>query len=113
MKKVNWETEEIVALISIYDRKENGEVFDLDTELQRLSNVLNQRADFLRIPHDETYRNLTGMKMMYQNLIFVASNNTNGLPNASKRMYVIYELYQKCPEAYRMILEDFSRRYSF
>ena len=113
MKKVNWETEEIVALISIYDRKENGEAFDLDTELQRLSNVLNQRADFLRIPHDETYRNLTGMKMMYQNLIFVASNNTSGLSNVSKKMYVVYELYQKFPEAYRMILEDFSHRYSF
>lgn len=41
MKKVNWETEEIVALISIYDRITNGEVVEMETELQRLSDALN------------------------------------------------------------------------
>jgi hypothetical protein len=82
-------------------------------ELQRLSDALNKRADFLKMPHDESYRNLTGLKMMYQNLIFVASNNTCGLPNAGKGMYVVFDMYQKCPEAYKMILEEFSTRYSY
>lgn len=113
MKKVNWETEEIVALISIYDRITNGEVVEMETELQRLSDALNKRADFLKMPHDESYRNLTGLRMMYQNLIFVASNNTCGLPNAGKGMYVVFDMYQKCPEAYKMILEEFSKRYSY
>jgi len=88
-------------------------VVEMETELQRLSDALNKRADFLKMPHDESYRNLTGLRMMYQNLIFVASNNTCGLPNAGKGMYVVFDMYQKCPEAYKMILEEFSKRYSY
>lgn len=111
MNRVKWDVEELVALICVYDRVLNEQIVDLDSELQSLSIALKRRADILHIPHDSTYRNHTGVKMIYQNLQYVASGETAGLSNASKAMYAVYEMYQKCPVVFKLIAEEFTRNY--
>ena len=111
MIKVNWDVEELVALIDIYRRSENKTRDQIEVELQRLSNALNFRADTLGIKHDEKYRNISGMKMMFQNVVFIATDGGKGMSSVSNSMRQVYDLQRTSPEVFNMILQEFSKRY--
>lgn len=110
MIKVNWDVEELVALIDIH-RKSLEPNYDVDAALQQLSAKLISRSDKLGIIHDEKFRNINGMKMMYQNVLFVATNGRQGLSAASTRMQKVYSLLISNPDVFEMILEEFNQRY--
>ena len=111
MIRVQWDTEELVALIDVYDHIETGAITDSEKAFQALSNVLNHRANVLGIPHDEKFRNLNGIKMMYQNLVYVVSGGEKGLSGASQAMYDVFDMKQKCPNVFQMLLNEFQRTY--
>jgi len=111
MLKIKWDVEEIISLINIYKKASNGEIQDINKELSVLSKVLNKRADLLGIHHDEKFRNLNGMKMMYQNVLYVATNGEQGLSAASQAIYAVFYMSQKSPDVYEMILAEFNDRY--
>lgn len=72
MIKVNWDVEELVALIDVYRRSDEKSAEQIEVELLALSKAFVERAERLGIEHDEKYRNLNGMKMMFQNVAYVA-----------------------------------------
>ena len=74
MIKVNWDVEELVALIDIYRKSVVSDKCIIEDELQALAERLVKRADKLGIVHDEKFRNLNGMKMMFQNVVYVATD---------------------------------------
>lgn len=111
MLKVKWDIEEIIPLINIYKRFTNGEIEDVNAELSTLSKALNKRANLLEIHHDEKFRNLNGMKMMYQNVVYVATNGEQGLSAASQAIYAVFNMSQSCPVVFEMILTEFNDRY--
>ena len=111
MIKVNWDVEELVALIGIYRREQIGHVDNLEQELINLSMALNRRADRLGSAHDAKFRELNGMKLMYQNVEYIATKGVRGMSSASASMKVVYALLQKCPEAFQLILNEFMERY--
>lgn len=111
MIKVTWDVEELVALIDIYRKSVESDNFDIDSELQVLAGRLVKRADKLGIEHDDKFRNYNGMKMMFQNAIYVATDGRQGLSSASLRMQKIYSLLMSNPDVFDMILEDFNSRY--
>lgn len=111
MIKVNWDVEELVALIDLYRREQRGEIPNLDIELEKLSTALNRRASKLEILHDEKYRNLNGMKMMYQNVEYIATNGQRGMSATSSSMRKVYGLLSAAPEVFDLILEEFKMRY--
>lgn len=76
-----------------------------------LSNAFTARAQRLGIEHDEKYRNLNGMKMMFQNVAFVASGGERGMSAASTSMKKVYELLTTSPEVFELILKEFTKRY--
>ena len=84
---------------------------DVDTELHHFSAVLIQRAKTLGIEHDNVYRNFNGMKMMYQNVEFIASEGHHGLSGSSKAFVQVYQMRSKCPYVFEMILREFNRKY--
>ena len=92
MIKVNWDVEELVALIDIYRRHEGKSHSQIEAELIKLSAALTTRADRLGIEHDEKFRNLNGMKMMFQNVVFIATNGQQGMSSASSSMYNVYDM---------------------
>lgn len=98
MIKVNWDVEELVALVDVYERESSGLLQDLSEELESLSNVLVKRVDLLGIGHDEKYRNLNGLKMMYQNLQYVMSDGERGLSRASRAMYDVCDFRKNAPQ---------------
>lgn len=111
MIKVNWDVEELVALIDIYRKSVASDSFDVDSELKVLTDRLIKRADKLGIERDEKFRNYNGMKMMFQNVVYIATDGKQGLSAASMRMQKVYSLLISNPDVFDMILEDFNNRY--
>ncbi len=112
MIKVNWDVEELVALIDIYRRSEGKTNEEIDAELLELSDALAYRADKLGIGHDENFRNMDGMKLMFQNVVYVATNGRHGMSAASSSMRKVYGMLSTAPEVFDLLLEEFARRYA-
>ena len=111
MIKVTWDVEEYVALVDIYKRCDHKGNEVVKHELQVLSVILNYRANKLNIAHDEKYRNLNGMMIMYQNVVYIATNGDRGMSNASAAMQAVYNMSINAPEAFVLILKEFNRKY--
>ena len=111
MIKVNWDVEELVALIDIYQKAVSSADYDVDAVPRALTKQLWIRAELLEITHDEKFRNENGMKMMYQNVVYIATNGQQGLSATSSRMQKVYSLLRTNPDVFMMILEDFNRHY--
>ena len=113
MIKISWDVEELVALIDIYRRNmSSSSKIDINSELQQLSIALNKRAELLGIIHDDKYRNLNGMKLMYQNVAYIATGGTQGMSSTSSSMRKIYGLLESNPDVFELILSEFQARYS-
>lgn len=111
MIKVAWDVEELGALIDVY-RKSDGKTTDqIEKELMDLSKSLTLRAQKLGIKHDEKFRNLNGMKMMFQNVAYVATNGQTGMSSASSSMRKVFGLLNACPDVFELILNEFNKRY--
>lgn len=82
-----------------------------DGERLALSKAFVERAERLGIEHDEKYRNLNGMKMMFQNVAYVASNGDHGMSAASSAMRKVYDMSNSSPEVFDLILKEFTKRY--
>lgn len=111
MIKVSWDVEELVALIDVYRKSESKSSEQVEAELLALSNAFVVRAQRLGIEHDEKYRNLNGMKMMFQNVAFIASGGEHGMSAVSASMKKVYELLTTSPEVFELILKEFTERY--
>ena len=111
MIKVQWDEEEFVALIDIYKRSGIMTNTEVIKELENLSELLNKRAQILKIPHDEKYRNLNGLKIMFQNVVYIATNGEQGMSSTSSAMRKTYLLSQSSPETFNQILSDFQEKY--
>ena len=111
MIKVNWDVEELVALIDLYRRSDGKSAEQIELELLALSKAFVGRAKLLGIEHDTKYRNLNGMKMMFQNVVYVASNGEYGLAAVSSSMRKVYEMSNSSPEVFDLILKEVTKRY--
>ncbi|MBQ8011870.1 MAG: hypothetical protein IJ265_09975 [Oscillospiraceae bacterium] len=109
--KIEWAVEEMVAMVDLYYRDKNGEAEDLSAELERLSIKLNDRADKLHIEHDEKYRNLNGMKMIFENVRHIDMKDSAGLENASKLIGEVLKLYKEHYDLFKRILKEFYSLY--
>ena len=98
-------------MVDIYFRYSNGEIVDLDAELIRLSEILNRRADILNIKRDSKFRNFNGMKCIFQNVRYAATDGKVGLSSASQLHYDVIDLYYKERKIFDKILEDFYQKY--
>lgn len=112
MIKVNWDVEELVALIDIYRRSAGKSTDQIDAELLELSSALVNRANRLGIGHNEKFRNLNGMKMMFQNVVYIATNGERGMSATSSAMRKVYGMLRTAPEVFDLILEEFVQRYA-
>ena len=79
MIRIKRDIEELVALADVFNRCKNKTQNEVKEELSSLSSVLNYRADRLGIAHDEKFRNVNGMNMTYQNMVYVMTNGQQGL----------------------------------
>lgn len=111
MIKVSWDVEELVALIDVYRKSKGRTSEQIDADLSELSKMLSVRAELLGIVHDEKFRNLNGMKMMFQNVAYIATDGKQGMSAASSSMQKVYEMQFTAPEVFDLILKEFRTRY--
>ena len=111
MIRVPWDIEEYVALIDIYHRCNEKSEEQIETELIKLSKMLNLRAQKLEINHDEKFRNLNGMKIMFQNVVYIATDGRQGMSSVSNSMRKVYDMSIISPEIFNSILEEFKSKY--
>ena len=109
--KVHWDIEEMVALFEVYNLQKSNNIDDLEQRLSKLSNQLILRADTLGIQHDAKFRNVTGLKMMLQNIRYVDSGNTQGLSQAGSVVYYVYYMYKVDIKYFSEILNNFHKKY--
>ena len=97
MHRICWDIEEAVSIVNLYYKYKNCTNCSsaLKSELQELSYTLNKRADILNIHHDEKFRNLTGVKMIFHNVQYVDTNGKEGLSSASSIIYEAVNMYKK------------------
>ena len=112
MKRIKWDAEEYLPLIDVYIRTTNDPSLDVIEELGKLSELLNRRADLLGIPHDEKFRNLNGMKLMYQNVVYIATNGATGMSSYSQLMEQTYNLAINDRELFEGQLSKFFVKYA-
>lgn len=111
MKKIPWDVEEMVAIVDIYYKSENESSIVLSQQLKQLSAVLIHRADILKIEHDEKYRNYNGMKMIFENVRYVATNGEKGFSGAGQLIYDVINLYNNNLSVFYRILKEFNEKY--
>lgn len=112
MIKVAWDVEELVALIDVYRKSKGKTTEQIEKELIALSESLIIRAQKLGITHDDKFRNLNGMKMMFQNVVYTATNGHQGLSSASSSLQKVYKMLHTNPDVFELILEEFTSRYN-
>lgn len=111
MLRIKWSIEEMVFLTDFYYKSKNRPAEDLNSELLKLSQVLNKRAEILQIEHDDKYRNVIGLKMMLENIRYVDEQGKNGLGNASAMSYYIVYMHKVDREHFNEILNEFYLKY--
>ena len=100
MIRIRWDLEEIIALLWICLRRKEMSGEELHDNLKHLSAALSRRADTMGITHDEKFRNYNGMKLCYQNALYVLTNGQEGLPNVNKLIGEAYVLWKSNKERY-------------
>ncbi len=111
MVKVNWDVEDLVALVDVYRKSQGKTMEQIELELLALSKAFLVRAERLGIEHDEKYRNMNGMKMMFQNVVYIATNGESGMSSVSSSMRKVYDMLASSPEVFELILKEFIQRY--
>ena len=111
MIKIDWDVEELVALIDIYRNSHQKSASQIEEELLALSHALICRAHILGIEHDEKFRNLNGMKIMFQNVAYIATGGRKGMSSVSSSMQKVYGLLSNAPEVFELILNEFRKHY--
>lgn len=101
----------MVALCDLYLKNNKSLVLDMNSELLKLSTILNKRADMLGIEHDDKFRNLSGLKMIMENIRFVDKQGKDGLANTSNMVCYIVYMSRVDKQRFYEILKDFYRKY--
>ena len=109
--RINWETDEAVALFDLYFRS-GGKAFAPRDEVEKLSFLLRNRAKLLGYDIDSKFRNVAGIKRQLACVHSVVTNGAEGLPHTSKLFQNTYKLYQEDPERFAAIHAEFNSRYS-
>ena len=102
--RIPWDRYEVALLFSTYERVANGA--DLGIEASNLSETLRTLATRRGNSIDETYRNVSGMKMQLANVQYLFTDGQKGLSGASAMIRQMYDLYKSKPEDYQTVLKE-------
>lgn len=102
--RVKWDRYEVALLIAAYERVASGA--DVNLEAAQLSQKLRALAIRRGITIDDTYRNVTGMKMQLGLVKYLDTDKKHGLSNPSAMLREVFEIYKTKPEVYQAILKE-------
>lgn len=106
--KVKWTEEEAIALFDLYFREGMNAPIE---HIIHLSHIYQNRATKLGLNIDDKFRNISGLKMQLACIHYVVTDGCEGMSNASKLFYRIYDMYRQNRDRYDMILGQFYEKY--
>lgn len=109
MKK-NWSREEELLLVDLF-QKVYLEGHDLNVLSELLSELLRNMAIQAGEMIDFKYRNVSGIKMKYQNLLFVFTDGKEGLSKCSNMDKEIMNYYKNDKSNFERELQQIKRIY--
>ena len=80
---IKWEQEEEVLLVNLYYHLYCLSREEREVKIKNLSLLLRNRAIFLGINIDDTFRNIIGIKMKLQNIAYITTTG--------KRSFIIFK----------------------
>ena len=99
---MKWEYEEEILLVDLYLYSKKNSKNDTDKEIELLSELLNHRAKKLGYNVEDTFRNVTGIKMKLQNIKYVFSQGETGLSAVSEMDSQISRFAIEEPEQFEL-----------
>lgn len=102
--RIPWDRYEIALLFHAYEHVMDGA--DINKEATELSSVLRQLAIQRNIAIDDTYRNVSGMKMQLANVQYLFTDGQKGLSGASMMIRQMFDLYKANYAEYQAILKE-------
>ncbi|HPT72559.1 MAG TPA: HNH endonuclease [Candidatus Cloacimonadota bacterium] len=67
MRQLPWQRDELILALNVYIRHDGIHIPKSHKAISELSKLLNQRADFLNIPHDNSFRSIDSVYLKLQN----------------------------------------------
>lgn len=107
-----WEYEEELLLIDLYNYTNKHTANENSIAIEVLSYALNKRAKELGYKTNETFRNITGIKMKLLNIEYVASDGKSGLSAYSKMDVECYKYFLDNPNDFNSKVIPIKRKYS-
>jgi len=111
MKQINWQIEEAIMLIDLYNRATTMTPQEARKEIQKLSEYLRHRAIILGLHIDDTYRNVSGIEMRLKSVNYLVSGGASGLDSPGKSSEIALMLFEKEPEIFCAMLKECLSRY--
>ncbi len=105
--RIPWDRYEVALLFNAYERVAAGS--DINTEAAQLSSSLRALAIRRGVLIDDTYRNITGIKMQFANVQYLFTDSQKGLSCASMMIHQMYKLYKTNPVEYQILLKEANR----
>ncbi len=100
--RVQWEENEAVLLIDLYNRITEKKV-SRDEGVVFLSNLLRRHGERTGLQIDEIYRNVNGINMRLEEISYIF-NNEGGLKNTSRLFMSLVDLYKNKRKKFEKLL---------
>jgi 5-methylcytosine-specific restriction enzyme A len=68
MRQPPWQRDELILALNLYIQNERARNIKTEPAIAELSDLLKKRADFLDLPHDNTFRSINSIYLKLQNL---------------------------------------------
>ena len=106
-----WDLEEWIILVKFYFDNKGSDKSELINGLVNISTILNRRADYFGIEHDENYRNVNGLAMQYDRIRYLDTDGAEGLSAYSELAEAATEMYHNDPEGFTMVASNCWKKY--
>ena len=87
---MNWDSVDELLLVDLYDYSEKHSTADVETAIEKLSDVLKKKASNAGSSSFDIYRTVTGLKFRLQNIHYLATNGTDGVAGNNPLDEVFY-----------------------
>ncbi len=68
MRQIPWQRDELILALYLYMQNERARNIKTEPAIAELSQLLRKRAEFLALPHDDTFRSINSIYLKLQNL---------------------------------------------
>jgi hypothetical protein len=90
---MKWDIEEVILLVDLYNKTKDVSTQKKEELISNFSFLLINRAKLLNFDIDDKFRNIPGIKMQLQNIIYLVTDGKKGLSSYSEVFKNVVDMY--------------------